>query len=67
MADNPKKTAADHKRIDVSQEHECRYWSETFGVSPDALKAAVYEVGPMPQDVRDFLARSQRKAQDVRE
>jgi Protein of unknown function (DUF3606) len=41
MVDDPTKQAADRQRINVSQEHECRYWAQKFGVSPGALKAAV--------------------------
>jgi hypothetical protein len=35
----------------VGEDWECRWWSERFGVSPEALKAAVREVGPMVQDI----------------
>jgi hypothetical protein len=55
MADDPKKTAADRKRIDVSQDHECRCWSEKLGVSPFELKQAVEAVGPMVDDVTRHL------------
>ena len=41
MVHDPTKQAADRQRINVSQEHECRYWAQEFGVSPGALKAAV--------------------------
>ena len=36
----------DH-RVDVSRENELIHWSHQFGVSPDELKAAVREVGPL--------------------
>ena len=55
MADDPKKTATDPKRIDVSQEHECRYWSEKFGISPYELKQAVQAAGPIVGDVARHL------------
>ena len=42
---------ADRKRIDISQDRECRYWSERFHVSPDELKRLVKKVGPMVDDV----------------
>jgi len=35
----------------VHQEHELRYWSEKFGVTPDDLKEAIDAVGPMVEDV----------------
>lgn len=47
----------DRQRIDVSQEHECRYWSEKFGVSPERLRRAVKEVGPMVEAVREHLGK----------
>ena len=47
----------DRQRIDVSQEHECRYWSERFGVSPERLRQAVKEAGPMVEDVRNHLGK----------
>lgn len=51
MTDNKSETAADRKRIDVSEDYECRYWSEKFGVSTDELKRTVARVGPMADDV----------------
>jgi hypothetical protein len=47
----------DRDRIDVSEEHECRYWTEKLGVSYQALKRIVAEVGPLARDVRRHLAR----------
>lgn len=47
----------DRDRIDASEEHECRYWIEKLGVSYQALKRAVAEVGPLAKDVRRHLRR----------
>jgi hypothetical protein len=55
---DPNKTAEDRKRIDVSQEHECRYWSKKLGVSEDELKAAVTAAGPMSDDVARHLGKA---------
>jgi hypothetical protein len=44
-------------RIDVSEEHECRYWTEKLGVTYPVLKRAVAEVGSLVTDVRRHLAR----------
>ena len=56
MADDPTKVGAgDRDRINVNQEHELRYWSEKFNVSPDDLKRAVEDVGPMVKDVEKEL------------
>jgi Protein of unknown function (DUF3606) len=58
MVDDPTKLHADGRRINVSQEHECRYWAEKFGVSPGELKAAVSKAGPMVEDVARALGKS---------
>ena len=55
MADDPEKS--DRKRIDVSQERACRYWSERFGISPYELKLAVEAAGPMVDDVARHLGK----------
>jgi Protein of unknown function (DUF3606) len=47
----------DRDRIDVSEEHECRYWTEKLGITYQALKRIVGEVGPLVKDVRRHLAR----------
>lgn len=58
MPDDPRvRSQQERRRIDVSQEHECRYWSERFGVSPERLRQAVKEVGPLAEDVRDYLGK----------
>jgi hypothetical protein len=59
MSDDTKdRGQRDRSRIDVSQEHECRYWSEKFGVSADDLKQAVGQVGPMVKDVEQWFSKS---------
>jgi hypothetical protein len=45
----------DRDRIDVSEEHECQYWTEKLGVTYAVLKRAVAEVGPLAKDVRKHL------------
>ena len=45
----------DGDRIDLSQESECHYWSEKFGVTPERLKQIVRQVGPMVNDVQRRL------------
>jgi hypothetical protein len=59
MPDDPNKREADAKRIDVSQEHERRYWSERFGVTAHELKRAVEKAGPMVEDVSRELGGQQ--------
>jgi hypothetical protein len=66
MLDHARESAErDADRIDVNHEHECRYWSEKFGVSPDRLRDVVRQVGPGVSDVQRRLrdrAEEPRKA-----
>ena len=58
MADNlANRGTQDRQRIDVHQEHECRYWSDKLGVSPERLRQAVKQVGPLVEDVRRHLGK----------
>lgn len=57
MADDLTKTGKqDRLRINVNQDHEVRDWASTFGVTPEALRAAVQAVGPLAADVEKHLA-----------
>ena len=61
MADDPSLTGPqDAQRVNIGQPHELRYWSEKFGVSAEALREAVTQVGPMVEDVADYLGAEQR-------
>ena len=64
MTDNlNKRGGQDRIRIDVSQEHELRNWSQKFGVSQDRLKEAVQAVGTQADKVKSHLsAGADRKA-----
>lgn len=56
MSDKPKQCGErDGDRIDLSQDAECRYWSDKFGISPERLKEVVRQVGPMVTDVQRRL------------
>lgn len=56
--DTNNRGSADRQRIDVSQEHEVRYWTEALGVSREQLEATVKRVGPMAEDVRKALRKA---------
>jgi hypothetical protein len=59
MADDKTETGkTDRDRINTSEIYEVRYWAMKFGVSKDALKAAVKKVGPMVKDVAKELGKS---------
>ncbi|MBX9828507.1 MAG: DUF3606 domain-containing protein [Xanthobacteraceae bacterium] len=55
--DKTKRGGQDRKRIDVSEDYECRYWSEKLGVSAAQLKQAVQKVRPMVDDVARELGK----------
>jgi hypothetical protein len=58
MSDDPNKSgSSDRKRINMSQEHEVRYWTKELGVSAEELAALVKRVGPMAEDVRRAVAK----------
>ena len=55
--DKTKKAPQDGQRINVSEDYELRYWTETLGVSADRLREIVKRVGPMAKDVRSALGK----------
>lgn len=56
MADDTSiRSGQDRSRINVSQEHELRYWTQKLGVSAEELKAAVEAVGPSADRVSDYV------------
>jgi hypothetical protein len=58
MPDDKDKTGKpDRDRINVNEPYELRDWSKELGVTPDALKDAVREVGPMVDDVKRKLGK----------
>jgi hypothetical protein len=58
VLEHPEKAAAGRRGIDVTQEHECRYWAQRFDISPDDLKQAVMVAGPMPHDLARYFGKS---------
>lgn len=51
--------AQDRARINLSEEHEVRYWTAALGISEDRLRQLVAEVGPSAAAVRGRI--EQRK------
>ena len=47
----PRETA----EFDIDDARDCRYWSNTLGVSAEEFKAAVCAVGPRIEDVKRHL------------
>lgn len=57
MSDNlNNRGAQDRARINLSEEHEVRYWTGALGVSEDELRLLVGEVGDQAEAVRTALA-----------
>lgn len=53
--DKSNRGSPDRDRINLSQEHEVRYWSEKFAVSAEQLKEAVRQAGPTGDAVEKQL------------
>ncbi|HYC46055.1 MAG TPA: DUF3606 domain-containing protein [Burkholderiales bacterium] len=56
------KGSRDRSVVYVGQDLDCRWWSERFGVTPEALRAAVRQVGPMVKDIERHFARTARRS-----
>lgn len=56
MSDDLKrKKPEDLKKININQAWEVKYWAEKFKVTKEELIDAALEVGPIVNDVRDYL------------
>jgi len=56
MSDDTSKTGGqDRKLISLSEDYEVRDWAEKYGVTEDALRAAVAKVGNRAEDVEREL------------
>ena len=55
MSDDPKKTGADRKRIALTEAHEVRSWTQSFGCTREQLEQAVAAVGDSAEAVRAYL------------
>ncbi|WP_086921348.1 DUF3606 domain-containing protein [Variovorax sp. JS1663] len=55
--DLSKRGPQDRSRINVSEIHELRYWTQTLGVSEAQLRAAVAAAGTSVEAVRQYLGK----------
>ncbi len=60
MDDLSKRGPQDRSRINVNEEHELRYWTETLNVSASELREIVQRVGVNVDDVRNALKERSR-------
>jgi hypothetical protein len=51
----------DRSVVYLGRDPECRWRSEKFGVTPEPLRSAVAQVGPMAADIERYLAMRTRK------
>jgi len=58
--DKTKPGSQDRQLISLSEDYEVRDWAARFGVSQDALRAAVVRVGNRAQDVERELKGGRR-------
>lgn len=54
--DLSKKGPADRSKVNVNEPWELQYWTKTFNVAEEKLKAAVKAVGTKVEDVRKHLS-----------
>lgn len=53
--DKSKKGPADSSRINVNEDYEVAYWTDTLGISKEKLHEAVKAVGTSAKAVRKHL------------
>jgi hypothetical protein len=56
MAREQARAPRDRSVVCLAHEWECRWWSDRFGVTAEALRATVRHVGPMVSDIERHLA-----------
>ena len=61
MADDKTENPWERNRINLNDKYELAYWSRTFGVTEDELRAAVERVGNSVEDVALELESRRRK------
>jgi hypothetical protein len=62
MADDLRDTGKrDDQRISVNQAQEITYWTRILHCSEEQLRKAVDAVGPMANDVRNWIKKSKSK------
>lgn len=58
MSDDKNKTGQDRRLISLEEDYERRDWAQKFGVSEEALRAAVEAVGNSADDVEAHLGKA---------
>ena len=58
MSDDKSKTGQDRRLIGLGEDYERRDWAARFGVSEEALRAAVEAVGNDADEVEAYLEKT---------
>lgn len=53
--DKTKKGPRDATRININEDYEVQYWAQELKVTPEQLKEAVKQAGPMVENVKKHL------------
>jgi hypothetical protein len=56
--DKTNRGPGDRTRINLGEDYEVRYWTETLGVSEQTLRDAVAEVGSSAEKVREAVGQA---------
>jgi hypothetical protein len=60
MGDDFSRTSPpNNQRVNLSERWERSYWARRFGVTDEELRQAVAMVGPLAEDVREYLTSRQ--------
>jgi len=57
MDDKANRGPRDGQRINLTEDHELRYWTEALGITAEKLRETVQRVGPMASNVREALGK----------
>ena len=49
---------SDRSRINLNEDYEVRYWSQTLGVSEERLRELVRQHGNSPEKIREALGKA---------
>ena len=56
MPDDPKQAGRpDDQRLNASRDHQMACWARQLGVTPEELRSAIDNAGPVVEDVRQHL------------
>lgn len=57
MSETTRGRSQDRSKINLHEDYEVRYWTQTLGVSTEQLTQAVKEVGNSADRVREYFSK----------